>query len=217
MLRVDDSNRLTSNTVDNERRPHCFCSLTINRHLKDASEGRNYITRSCTVQNSTKEDLKTPAQFLPSYLLKPTTKIGFSRFAPCEGLLPQPLTVVDRVLRVPYRVKVRKPTDFGFVLDDMGNMPAMEVDASRIRGTEATVEIRHAFGEHHCPDRFRRHCLPPPPWVVLIYSSKPTRTPGKAFAVPIPTTPSLQTMVMHRWSPRSTYTSINNLFFLSPE
>lgn len=43
--------------------------------------------------------------------------------------------------------QVRKPTDFGYVMDDMGNMPAMEVDAGRIRGTEATVEIKYAFGE----------------------------------------------------------------------
>ena len=45
-------------------------------------------------------------------------------------------------------LKVRKPTDFGFVLDDMGNMPAMEVDATRIRGTDATMEVRYAFGEN---------------------------------------------------------------------
>lgn len=45
------------------------------------------------------------------------------------------------------RKQVRKPTDFGFVADDMGNMPAMEVDAGRIRGTDATVEIKYAFGE----------------------------------------------------------------------
>lgn len=44
-------------------------------------------------------------------------------------------------------IQVRKPTDFGFVLDDMGNMPAMEVDSGRIRGTEATVEVRYVFGE----------------------------------------------------------------------
>lgn len=44
-------------------------------------------------------------------------------------------------------LKVRKPTDFGFVLDDMGNMPAMVVDATRIRGTDATVEVRYVFGK----------------------------------------------------------------------
>lgn len=43
--------------------------------------------------------------------------------------------------------KVRKPTDFGFVLDNMGNMPAMEVDDTRIRGTDVTVDIRYAFGK----------------------------------------------------------------------
>eukprot|EP00752_Nemacystus_decipiens_P003960 g3626.t1 len=43
-------------------------------------------------------------------------------------------------------LEVRKPTDFGFVLDDMGNMPAMEVDATRIRGTDATMEVRYVFG-----------------------------------------------------------------------
>lgn len=45
--------------------------------------------------------------------------------------------------------KVRKRTGFGFAADDMGNMPAMEVDASRIRGTEANVEIRYSFGTIH--------------------------------------------------------------------
>lgn len=53
----------------------------------------------------------------------------------------------------PRSLKVRKPTDFGFVLDDMGNMPAMEVDSTRIRGTDATVEVRYVFGENfvHVP------------------------------------------------------------------
>ena len=42
------------------------------------------------------------------------------------------------------------------MLDDMGNLPAIEVDATRIRGTDASVEIRYVFGEplftcrHHC-------------------------------------------------------------------
>lgn len=45
-------------------------------------------------------------------------------------------------------IKVRKPTDFGYVEDDMGNMPAMEVDDRRIRGTDASVKIHYAFGEH---------------------------------------------------------------------
>lgn len=49
--------------------------------------------------------------------------------------------------------KVRKPTDFGFVFDSMGNMPAMEVDATRIRGTAATVKIRYAFGKKVTPDQ----------------------------------------------------------------
>lgn len=44
--------------------------------------------------------------------------------------------------------QVRKPTDFGFVLDYMGNMPAMEVDATRIRGTDASVDVRYVFGEN---------------------------------------------------------------------
>lgn len=44
-------------------------------------------------------------------------------------------------------IQVRKPTDFGFVLDDMGNMPAIEVDSGRIRGTEAMVDVKYAFGE----------------------------------------------------------------------
>lgn len=43
--------------------------------------------------------------------------------------------------------QVRKPTDFGFVLDDMGNMPAMVVDATRIRGTDASVDVRYVFGK----------------------------------------------------------------------
>lgn len=63
---------------------------------------------------------------------------------PCVPLL----LLISDFERPPVLPKVRKPTDFGFVLDDMGNMPAMEMDATRIRGTDATVEVRYAFGKN---------------------------------------------------------------------
>lgn len=68
------------------------------------------------------------------------------------------LLLVCHVTSLPaYHRQVRKPTDFGFVLDDMGNLPGMEVDATRIRGTDATVEIRYAFGKKQERNRPVKH------------------------------------------------------------
>ncbi|CAM9763265.1 unnamed protein product [Pylaiella littoralis] len=74
-----------------------------------------------------------------------TALLGLQSVVDCEVSRTPAGVARQHVWAVTF-LEVRKPTDFGFVLDDMGNMPAMEMDATRIRGTDATVEVRYAFG-----------------------------------------------------------------------
>ncbi|CAM9102436.1 unnamed protein product [Scytosiphon promiscuus] len=74
-----------------------------------------------------------------------TALLGLQSIEDCEVSRSPTGSAGQHVWAVTF-LEVRKPTDFGYVLDDMGNMPSMEIDATRIRGTDATMEIRYVFG-----------------------------------------------------------------------
>ncbi|CAM9924718.1 unnamed protein product, partial [Discosporangium mesarthrocarpum] len=71
--------------------------------------------------------------------------LGLESIDDCEVSRTPPGSAGQYVWAVTFK-EVRKPTEFGFVIADMGNLSPLEVDASLIRGTDADVLVRYAFG-----------------------------------------------------------------------